>query len=82
MRTMKLETRIRQSQVRVRSGIRLVLFLAVAAIAAYAFKTIWLAQLLGWVTTFFCVVTLAEYYNAHRLTRRLRGSVQPHDPDV
>lgn len=79
---MKLETRIRQSQVRVRSGIRLVLFLAIAAIAAYAFKTIWLAQLLGWMTAFFCVVTLAEHYNAHRLMRRLRESAPPRDPDV
>jgi Flp pilus assembly protein TadB len=67
---MKIEERIRQSAVRVRSGARLIGFLLLVAIAAFAFGVTWLGKLAGVLAVFFAVITLVEAWNVWRLRRR------------
>ncbi|UYK79062.1 hypothetical protein [Xanthomonas sacchari] len=68
---MKIDVRIKQSEVRVRSGIRLAFFIAVTASAAWVMDVLWLAKILIFFVLFFFVVALFEYWNAWRLKRRL-----------
>ncbi len=67
---MEINERIAQSQIRVRSGIRLVAFLLLVVICAFLFDVLWLVKLGGVVAGFFALVTLLEYWNAWRLKRR------------
>lgn len=68
---MKIEIRIKQSEIRVRSGVRLVFFIAVVASVAWVLNIFWLAKILTFLFLFFSVVTLFEYWNAWRLKKRL-----------
>ena len=63
------EARARQSVVRVRSGLKLVAFLALVAIVAFLLGVAWLAKLAGVAAGFFVVVTALEAWNARRLRR-------------
>lgn len=67
---MKLNTRIRQSEVRVRSGVRLFTILVAVSLAAFAIGIFWLAKLLGVAAAFFFAVTGLEFWNAWRLKRQ------------
>ena len=67
----ELERYAKQSEIRVRSGTKLVALLLAVAIASAAFGVWWLAQLSGSVATFFAIVTLFEYWNARRRRRQL-----------
>lgn len=67
---METEERIRQSQVRVRSGLRLVGFLVAVSVVAFLFGVVWVAQLSGVLAGFFGVVTLLEFWNVRRLSKR------------
>jgi membrane protein implicated in regulation of membrane protease activity len=79
---MRLNTRIRQSEVRVKSGLRLVAFLALATVVASLSGVTWLGKMVGGVTVFFLVVSCVEYWNAWRLRRRLdRGGETGEDDD-
>jgi len=64
---MKIQERIKQSQVRVRSGIRLVGLLLLVVVGAFFFGVSWLAKLGGATAGFFTLVTLLEYWNVRRL---------------
>ncbi len=66
---MKRGTRIRQSEVRVRSGARLISFLLVVCVFAMFFKVLWLAKISGVLALFFTAVTTLEYWNVWRLKR-------------
>ena len=68
---MKIEERIKQSEIRVKSGIKLILFLLVVTVSFYLWGPFWLSKLFGAVTLFFLAVTLLEYWNAWRLKRRM-----------
>lgn len=68
---MKPEARIKQSEVRVKSVVKLILFFALVAAAAWFFAVLWLAKLAGVLACFFVVVTLAEFVNAWRLKREI-----------
>ncbi|MDQ7761754.1 hypothetical protein RAB70_14780 [Xanthomonas sontii] len=68
---MKIDVRIKQSEIRVRSGIKLVFFIAVTASVAWVMDVLWLAKILIFFVLFFFVVTLFEYWNAWRLKRKL-----------
>jgi hypothetical protein len=72
---MKMQTRIRQSSVRVKSGVRLVLFLLATLAIAWLSKIEWLVEVCAALSAFFAIVTLAEYWNATRLRRQLDASV-------
>ncbi|WP_267104910.1 hypothetical protein [Xanthomonas sacchari] len=50
---MRIEVRIRQSEIRFRSGIKLILFVAVAASIAWIINVLWLAKLLLFLLYFF-----------------------------
>lgn len=67
---MKTSTRIAQSRVRVRSGVKLVAFLLGAAVLGYLLKwrPLWLFS--SWFAGFFALVTLLEYWNVRRLQGR------------
>ncbi|MDQ7761751.1 hypothetical protein RAB70_14765 [Xanthomonas sontii] len=69
---MRIEVRIRQSEIRFRSGIKLILFVAVAASIAWIINVLWLAKLLLFFALFFSVVTVFEFFNAWRLRKRLQ----------
>ncbi len=71
----QLERYAKQSEVRVRSGVRLVGILGAVAIGAAAFEVWALAKLFGVFAVFFVVVTLAEYLNA-RSKRAKAASVE------
>lgn len=70
---MKIETRIKQSQMAVRSGKGLICFFLLIAIVAFFFQVFWIMQLSGIVAGFFTLVTLLEYWNVRRLTKRLKS---------
>lgn len=70
---MDIEERIGQSQVRVRSGLRLVGLLLLVVIGAFFFRVLWLAKLVGAAAGFFTLVTLLEYWNVRRLKRRSKA---------
>ncbi|WP_295913304.1 hypothetical protein [uncultured Xanthomonas sp.] len=57
---MKIDVRIKQSEVRVRSGIRLAFFIAVTASAAWVMDVLWLAKILIFL---FCFSLLLHYLN-------------------
>jgi hypothetical protein len=67
----KIEIRINQSQVRVRSGIKLVLFSLLATICFLLLGPKWLAKLCGGLMLFFTAVTLLEFWNVWRLKQKL-----------
>lgn len=66
---MKIETRIRQSEMAARSGTRLVLFFALCSAGALLLEMRLLAKILGVLALFFTAVTVVEYWNARRLRR-------------
>jgi len=68
---MKVEVCIKQSEVRVRSGIKLVLFFAIITCVAWILNITWLAKILICFVLFFSVVTLVECWNAWRLKKKL-----------
>jgi hypothetical protein len=68
---MEIQERITQSQVRVKSGVRLVAFILLIVASAYLLDVIWLVKLAGVAAGFFLLVTLLEYWNVRRLKRRL-----------
>lgn len=63
---------IRQSQIRVKSGVRLILLLLVLIISAYLFDIQWLAKLLSLINSFFSFMTLIEYLTLRRLKKQHR----------
>lgn len=67
---MKSKERIRQSEIRVRSGIKLVLFLFLVAASLYLSGVLVLSRVIGTVALFFSVVTFLEYWNSWRLKRQ------------
>jgi hypothetical protein len=69
---MGVETRIRQSKVRIRSGIKLVLIFLVLTLVAIVFAPNWVVKVFGVLTAFFTVTTLVEYWNVWRLSRKSR----------
>ncbi|WP_157835435.1 hypothetical protein [Xanthomonas sp. SHU 166] len=69
---MRIEVRIRQSEIRFRSGIKLILFFAVAASIAWIINVLWLAKLILFFALFFSAVTVFEFFNAWRLRKRLQ----------
>ncbi|UYK64998.1 hypothetical protein NG831_12095 [Xanthomonas sacchari] len=68
---MKIDVRIKQSEVRVRSGIRLAFLIAATASVAWVMDVLWLAKILICFVLFFFVVALFEYWNAWRIKRKL-----------
>ena len=62
-----IHERIAQSEVRLRSAIRLIALFAALAGIAYFFKVIWLVRLSSCVAGFFSLVTLLQYWNVKRL---------------
>lgn len=69
---MRIEVRIRESEIRFRNGIKLVSFVAVAAAIAWIINELWLAKLFLFFVLFFSVVTTFEFFNAWRLKKRLQ----------
>ena len=67
---MKLDIRIEQSRVRVRSGLKLIAILILIIVTTLLLGVIWLAKLASAVTVFFILVTLLEYWNVLRLLRQ------------
>ncbi len=70
----QLERYAKQSEMRVRSGARLVGLLGAVAIGAAAFEVWALSKLFGVFAIFFAVVTLAEHLNAR--SKRAKASVE------
>lgn len=68
---MKIDKRIEQSRVRVKSGTRLVLFLLAAMLIAFVLEASWVTQLLGYLAGFFLLATLVECWNGWILKRQL-----------
>lgn len=66
---MKRATRIRQSEVAFRSGIRLVLFLMALGLCAMLFRVTWAAKITGVLVLFFTATTALEAWNVWRLRR-------------
>jgi uncharacterized membrane protein YfcA len=60
----------KQSEVRVRSGIKLVTFLLIIVAVGAAFSVWWVAKVGGAVAAFFSLVTLAEFMNGRRRRRQ------------
>ena len=69
---MKINERIRQSEIRVRTGIKFDLLLFLATIGFYFLGPPWLMKLFGGLTLIFFFQTALDYWNAWRLKRRLR----------
>ena len=69
--TMKIETRIKQSEAHFRSGIKTDLILLVLMIFLYFFGPFWLVKACGVLLLLSIVVTWLEYWNAWRLKRRI-----------
>ncbi|WP_141329385.1 hypothetical protein [Myxococcus sp. AB025B] len=67
---MKLATRIRQSEVAFRSGVRLVLFMMALWLCAMLFKVPLAAKITGFLALFFTATTALEAWNVWRLRRR------------
>jgi len=67
--SMPKEERIRQSAVRVRSGIKLVGFMLLVAAAGFFSGIPWLLKVAIAASAFFTVVTLLEWWNVRRLQR-------------
>ena len=59
-----------QSEIRVRSGAKLVGALLIVGAAAAAFGVWWLASICGAGAAFLALVTAAEHWNARRKRRR------------
>lgn len=70
MNTMDVNERIEQSKVRVESGLRLIGFLLLVAVASLFFGVVWLAKLGGVAAGFFTLIALLEYWNVRRLKGR------------
>jgi hypothetical protein len=68
---MKTEERIRQSEVRVKSGLRLIGLLLLLCVALFVFKFYPVVKIFLCITAFFAVVTAIEYWNAWRLKKNL-----------
>ncbi|AKF84741.1 hypothetical protein [Myxococcus fulvus] len=66
---MKRATRIRQSAIRVRSGIRLVLFFLALWLCAMFFSVTWATKITGVLALFFTATTALEAWNVWRLRR-------------
>jgi lipopolysaccharide export LptBFGC system permease protein LptF len=71
---MKLDNRIQQSAVRVRSGIRLVLFLLAVPLLSVLLNIHWLRKVSLGLVVFFAAVTGLEYWNVWRLRRQRQRS--------
>lgn len=67
---MDTKTRIAQSRVRVKSGIRLVGFLVAVSVTSLLLEVAWLAKLAAAGALFFGLVTFLEFWNVKRLTSR------------
>ena len=69
---MKMDTkdRIRQSSIRVRSGIKLVTFFAIVTAVAALLLPKWVAEIAAVLGLFFLAITILEYWNVWRLKRR------------
>ena len=70
---MKPAVKACQSRVRVRSGLRLVGALVVAAMTSFALEVSWLARVLSVAGVFFAVITAVEYFNARRWERSIES---------
>lgn len=68
---MKIEVRIKQSEVRVRSGVKLIVLILICLLGAYLASVSWLFNLLGILAFFFTLTTLLECWNVWRLRKRL-----------
>jgi len=63
---MDANQRVRQSRRRVKSGVRLIGFLLLVAVASLFFGVVWLAKLSGGAAGVFVLVTLLEFWNVQR----------------
>jgi len=70
---MQRDKKIRESAVRVRSGVRLMAFLVALSACSFFFGVDWLAKLSGVLSIFFSAVMLLEYWNVKRLSRPTNG---------
>lgn len=70
---MRIQERIEQAQVWVRSGIRLLGFLLLVVISAFFFGVSWLLKLSVTAAGLFTIVTLLQYW----IARRLEGRIEP-----
>jgi len=59
-----------QSEIRVRSGAKLVAGLSVLAAVGAVLGVWWLAKVCGAAAVLFVLITLLEYWNAHRKRQR------------
>ncbi|WP_165773360.1 hypothetical protein [Zooshikella ganghwensis] len=67
---MKLETRIKQSSVRVKSNLKLGMFFLVCALGALLWGPAWLAKVCGAIAGLACLGAGVEYWNAERLKKQ------------
>ena len=67
---MKIETRIKQSAVRVKSGYKLVGFLLLLTAIFAVIHLAWAAKICLALAIFFIVVTLIEFLNVKRLEKQ------------
>ena len=74
---MKAEERIAQSEIRVKSGMRLIGCLLLITGGAFALGVVWLIKLAGVAATFFGFVTALEYWNIRRLKEKQGSSRGP-----
>lgn len=66
---MKLATRIRQSELALRGGIRLVLFMMALGLCALFFNVMWAAKTIGILLLYFSAMTALEAWSVWRLRR-------------
>lgn len=67
---MKLETRIQQSSVRVKSNLKLGVFFLVCTLGALFWGPVWLAKVCGAIASLACLGAGFEYWNAERLKKQ------------